>query len=118
MIDSISAGTPVSLSRGGEPRINPIYVTDLVRIMVEAIGQSGTYTVNVAGPDAASIRDLAMIIGRHVGREPIFEARDLPPRGDFVASTTLMHELFRAGDLVSLNDGLRLMIDAHVHTLN
>lgn len=118
MIDSIRAGNPISLSRGGEPRINPIYITDLVRIMVEAIGQTGTYTVNVAGPAAASIRDLAMIIGRHVGQEPIFEARDVEPSGDFVADTTLMHELFSVGDLVSLNEGLRLMIDAHLHKPN
>ena len=50
LIASVQSGIPVLLSRGGEPRINPIHVTDLVRVIVQAVEGSGSYTVNVAGP--------------------------------------------------------------------
>lgn len=110
LIASVQSGIPVLVSRGGEPRINPIHVTDLVRIIVQAVEGSGSYTVNVAGPRAVSIRDLATIIGRHVGREPAFEARDGEVAGDFVADTTRLRELFEIGNQLDPEVGLGSMI--------
>jgi nucleoside-diphosphate-sugar epimerase len=110
MIESVRLGNPITLSRGGEPRINPIHVNDVVRVFGQAIDGREGYTVNVAGPDTASIRDLAEIIGRHVGRPPVFDERDSSEPGDFVADTTLMHRLFAVDDLVPLEDGVRSMI--------
>lgn len=110
MFEAIHAGTPITLSRGGEPRINPIHVDDLVRIVTQAIEDTRSYTVNVAGPQPASIRDLADAIGTLVGRAPIFADRDGDVPGDFVADTSLMHRLFTVGDLVSLERGLETVI--------
>lgn len=107
MIESVRSGVPITLSRGGEPRINPIYVTDLVRVMCQAIEGAEAYTINVAGPETASIRDLAEMIGRHVGRPPVFDERDSPTPGDFVADTTLMHRILAVDRLVRLDEGLR-----------
>lgn len=112
MIESVRAGNRITLSRGGEPRINPIYITDLVRVLVQAIQGRETYTANVAGPEPASIRDLAELIGRQLHRTPVFEERDGETRGDFVADTTLMHRLFDVDNLVPLEPGLRSMIVA------
>lgn len=110
MFDAIRAGTPITLSRGGEPRINPIHVDDLVRIVMQAIEDTRAYTVNVAGPDPASIRELAEMIGALVGRAPVFADRDGDVPGDFVADTTLMRRLFTVGDLVTLERGLQSVI--------
>ena len=110
MFEAIRAGTPITLSRGGEPRINPIHVDDLVNIVTQAIEDTRSYTVNVAGPQPASIRELADAIGALVGRAPVFADRDGDVAGDFVADTTLMHRLFDVGDLVSLERGLESVI--------
>lgn len=114
MIDSVSAGRPIGLSRGGEPRINPIYVDDLVGVIAQSIGHRDSYTVNVAGPEAADIRELAERIGRQLGRSPSFERRDADPEGNFVADTTLMHRTFAVPQMTTLDDGLRSMIAAQV----
>jgi UDP-glucose 4-epimerase len=110
MIESVRAGTPITLSRGGEPRINPIHIADLVRIVVQAVEDARSYTVNVAGPEAVSIRELAEIVGRLLGREPRFTDRDGEVAGDFVADTGLMHRLFSVGELTGLERGVGSMI--------
>jgi UDP-glucose 4-epimerase len=110
MIESVRSGVPITLSRGGEPRINPIYVTDVVRVICQAIEGTGAYTINVAGPQTASIRDLAEMIGRLVGRAPAFDERDSPTPGDYVADTTLMHQILTVDRLVRLDEGLRATV--------
>lgn len=110
MIDSVRAGEPILLSRGGEPRINPIYVTDLTRVIEGVVEGVDPYTINVAGPETASIRELAEIVARHVGRAPVFVDRDSPQAGNFVADTTLMHRILAIDGMVSLDEGLRTMV--------
>jgi nucleoside-diphosphate-sugar epimerase len=114
MIESVRGGRPVTLSRGGEPRINPIYVSDLVRVLAAAVEDMRSYTVNVAGPEALSIRDLAEIIGRHLDRAPTFVERDGEVAGDLVADTRLMEELFAVGPMMRPVDGLALTLGVGV----
>lgn len=110
MIASVRSGGPVHISRGGEPRINPIYVDDLVRVIRQSLDQAGSYTVNVAGPHAVGMRQLAGMIGRHVGRQPRFVHNDGEVAGDLIADTNLMHELFRVDSLVAPDEGLARVI--------
>jgi nucleoside-diphosphate-sugar epimerase len=110
LFEGIAAGTPVTLSRGGEPRINPIHVDDLVAILERAVEDTASYTVNVAGPRAVSIRDLAEMIGTIIGRTPAFVERDGDVAGDFVADTSLMQQLFDVAELTSPERGLQTMV--------
>lgn len=112
MVDAIRAGTPITLSRGGEPRINPIFVDDLVRIVTQAVEDTRSYTVNVAGPQPVSIRELAEMIGALLSRTPTFLDRDGDVPGDFVADTALMRHLFTVGELLPIERGLQSMIGA------
>lgn len=110
MFEAIRAGAPITLSRGGEPRINPIHVDDLVPIMVRSVEDTGSYTVNVGGDEPVSIRQLADMIGREVGREPVFVERDGEVSGDLVADTTLMRQIFGPRQMTSLARGLHSMV--------
>ena len=113
LVEAVEAGSTVTLSRGGEPRINPIYVTDLVRVLEAALDDERSYTVNVAGPEPVSVRDLAEIIGRHLGRTPRFEARDSDVEGDLIAETSLMREIFGTHRLIAPAEGMGMTIGAH-----
>jgi UDP-glucose 4-epimerase len=110
MIESVRSGEPILLSRGGEPRINPIYVEDLTRVIQRVVEGVEPYTINVAGPETASIRELAEIVGRHLGRAPVFVDRDSPDAGSFEADTTLMHRLLEIDGMVTLDEGIRAMV--------
>ena len=114
LIATIGDGRPVRLSRGGEPRINPIHVDDLVDIIGQSIGGAGAPIVNVAGPRAVSVAEIAEIIGAVTGRRPVFESHDVDPPGDLVADTTLMKATFRADGMVDPADGITDMASAMV----
>ena len=105
LVASVREGRPVQLNAGGRPRMNPIYVDDVVHVIERALESDGNHVVNVAGDDAMTIRELAEAIGAAVGSEPVFEERD-GVSGDVVADNRRMRDVFRLDSLVGLEDGL------------
>ena len=65
LVESVRAGRPVTLNDGGRPRMNPIEVGDVVEVVRAILASElrGNHVLNVAGPDAVSIEELAEAIG-------------------------------------------------------
>lgn len=114
LIEAVRAGNPITLSHGGEPRINPVYVDDLTEVFAQAVAGAGVGVVNVAGPTVVSIRDIAAVAGIAIGRDPVFAALDREPRGDLVADTTEMHRFFDLRPLVEPAEGIERMVSEGV----
>jgi UDP-glucose 4-epimerase len=112
LIARVSAGEPVTLRGGGRPRMTPIYVDDAVEAIVRSLEADEHLTLNVAGDEVVSIRDLAERIGRIVGREPVFEELADGVGGDLIARNDRMHELLGARAFVDLDEGLRRTVAA------
>jgi UDP-glucose 4-epimerase len=112
LIDRIRVGRPVTLNDGARPRITPVFVRDVVRVVLAALAGHGHHTVNVAGDEVVDIRELALLIGETVGREPVFEQRSELAPGDLIGDNTRMHELYGVAPLVPLAEGQRLTIEA------
>jgi nucleoside-diphosphate-sugar epimerase len=93
--------------------LNPIYVDDLVEILVRGTVRGGSYTINVGGPDVVSIADIAKSAGDVLGQVPIFAEVDRGPDGWLVASTDRMRDMFgdvgRTPFLVGLERSIRSM---------
>ncbi|MDQ3823695.1 MAG: NAD(P)-dependent oxidoreductase [Actinomycetota bacterium] len=106
LVDRVRTGEPVVLRDGGRPRCNPIYVDDAVAAVVAALDGPSPNVVNVAGPEVVSIAELAVAIGRAVGREPFFVEERATVEGDLVADVSRMRGLL-GRELVTLHDGLR-----------
>jgi nucleoside-diphosphate-sugar epimerase len=109
LVDRVRAGQPIVLHGADGIRITPTYVTDAVAATVRAVGIRGSHTINVAGPDMVSMRELATIIGSAVGREPRFSWSDMPA-GHLVADTGRMREVLGAPK-VGFADGLQRMLE-------
>jgi nucleoside-diphosphate-sugar epimerase len=105
LIAKVQERRPITLNAGGRPRMNPIYVTDVVAVVAAALQSAGDQLVNVAGDDVVSIRELAERIGKVVGVEPVFEPGD-GTAGDLVCSNDRMRAVFGLSSLVALDDGL------------
>jgi nucleoside-diphosphate-sugar epimerase len=93
VLRSVEEGRPVYLQprKVDEPspsgfRTSPCLVTDAAEALVQLCQASCEGPVNVAGPDAVGIREIAEAAGRLLGREPVFEIADEPRAGDLVAS--------------------------------
>jgi UDP-glucose 4-epimerase len=107
LIDRVRSGEPVTVNQGGHPRMNPMYIDDVVRVFLAALELEGHQLVNVGGDEAAGIDDLAALIGEAVGREPVLEQADGGAPGDIVGDTTRLHELLDLRPLTPLREGLR-----------
>lgn len=112
VIGRVRDGRPVTLNDSGRPRMNPIYVSDAVQAVVMAMELDGNHIVNVAGDDVVGIRELALLAGEALGREPVFEEGAVGAIGDVVADTRRLHELFDLRPLVRIEDGIRETVAA------
>ena len=66
-------------------------------------------TINVAGPETVTIRQIAEIIGAEVGKGPTFE--NVAEQPDLIATIDLMRRLLGA-PATSPRDGLARMVAA------
>lgn len=72
LAQSVSRGLPVTLSGEDGFVFNPVHAEDAARAVAGAVRLEGKHTVNVAGPEAISLGQACRIMGRAVGREPVF----------------------------------------------
>ena len=112
LVDRIRSGRPVTLNAGGRPRLTPVFVLDLVRVVLAALEREGNHVVNVAGDEVVGIQKLAQLIGEAVGREPVFKEKDGDAPGDLIGVNARMHELYAPGPLVPLAEGIRATVEA------
>lgn len=110
IIDRIKQGKLVTLVNNGKPRINPIYIDDVIAIIQKALTLQGQIVVNVAGNQIVDMKELAFLIGDILGKNPVFEIMTDDTILDLIGDNQHMHQLFQLGTLVSLREGLERMI--------
>jgi len=114
LITRIRERLPVTLNGGGQPHVSPIFVDDVVRVILATIARQEQLVANVAGDEVAGIRDLAERIAAALGRDSIFEDGTPDGPGDLVADNGRLHQLFDLRPLVSLDEGLRRTVGGQV----
>jgi nucleoside-diphosphate-sugar epimerase len=76
----VRAGTPVDLHGPDGLRCNPVAVADVAEAVRRCLPLEGTQTLNVAGPEVLTLRQVAEAVGTAVGREPRFHSKaETPP---------------------------------------
>lgn len=107
----IASGQPVTLHAGGRhPRLNPVFVDDACELTRRVIDARRPLTINCAGPEVASIRQITAIIADLCGAEPCFEPARGTGVGDMVASIDAARRMLRFTPRVGLRAGLRATI--------
>jgi len=72
----VASGEPVRLPAAGDGMVlSPTHVDDVVHVLRVLLAEGWEGLLNVAAPAALSIREVAEILGEHLGRAPRF-ARD------------------------------------------
>jgi len=106
VVETVRDGRSVTLRDGGSPRLNPIWIDDLTDILARATEGAGEGIINVAGPRAVGIREIAEIAGTTLGVTPRFEEDPNPTSGDLVADIGRMVSVFGSRALVAPEDGI------------
>ena len=109
LLDRVGGGQDVSLAGPDGIRVNPVYVEDAVAAVAATLHLSGSHTLNVAGPDVVSVREIAELGGRLLDREPSFAVGD--SQADLVASIESQRTAVGA-PAVTFEEGLRRTVEA------
>jgi nucleoside-diphosphate-sugar epimerase len=100
IVQKVADETPIDLQprTAGEEEtdglvVSVTYMENAVRILNSLMHSSFKGTVNFAGPETISIRQLAETAGEILGKPPVFRINSEPRAGNMIADTTLLQSL-------------------------
>jgi nucleoside-diphosphate-sugar epimerase len=108
LADSIRQRRVIRLHKGDRPRMTPIYIDDVIHAIEKAMNRSYSGTINIAGDQIVSMRELAEAVALALGSDAIFEETGEEAAADLIGDNNLMKEALGNWDTVSLADGLSL----------
>lgn len=107
LIRKIKRSQPIIINnRVGNPRISPIYINDVVEVIRRTIKTKGSFKINVAGPKAYSILEIAKLLGKILNKNPKYHFIKNAEISDIIADIALMKKILRFTPKVGLNAGL------------
>jgi UDP-glucose 4-epimerase len=109
IIGRVEHGQDVQLAGQDGISINPVYVDDAARATAAALDLDDSATINIAGPQTLTIRQIADLVGWELGISPRFA--NVPEQADFIASIERMSQLLPA-PTTSPGEGLARMVAA------
>jgi UDP-glucose 4-epimerase len=78
LVQRIRSGRPIELHGGDGMRLNPVAAADVAEALARCLDLDQTATLNVAGPEVLTLREVGMQIGQDMGIAPAFELRPGP----------------------------------------
>lgn len=106
LVDNVREGRAIDLNGHDGIRVNPIHVSDAMRAIESALMLDGCHTINIAGPEVLSLRDIGVAIGRTVGRAPEWNVNLSATPNHIVGDIDKMTRLLGA-PTVGFAEGLR-----------
>lgn len=93
LISSVASGEPIRLDGADGLRLNPTHVDDAAAAVVRAACLDTSACFDVAGPEVLTLREMGDLIGRTLGRQPIFATDPTGVAEDLVGDITAMTAL-------------------------
>lgn len=107
LIDNVMQHKEIVLNGETGICINPIYVTDAVNAILKILDLEGEYTINIAGNEVVSLRQICSMIGEITLKTPSFKCDQSQPN-NLIADISLMESLLQKPK-ISLYDGISML---------
>lgn len=111
MISQIKQGLPTVIYGREGIKINPIYIEDTIKIFDPILVEPVTGIFNIAGNEIINIKELALLIGGLLNKEPNFIYEPNTHIGDIIGDNSRMKSVLGIVPKVSLKEGIEVMID-------
>ncbi len=79
LVENVKNGNTITLQSETGIKVNPVHVADATRAIEKVIHLDKSFAFNIAGAEILSLSDIANIIGKSLGKEPIFEIQNIEP---------------------------------------
>ena len=110
LIKRVRSGEAIQVTTDGDGmRLVPTFVEDIADVFLASVEQSWRGTMNVAAPEALSIREISELIGRQLGIEPKLEIVRRAPV-EIIPNLDRLAERFDLGRFTRFEEGLRKTI--------
>jgi UDP-glucose 4-epimerase len=106
LIHKVRQGEPILLDGDDGLLLNPVAIGDVVEAIERCLRLDASATLNIAGPEILSLREIGEQIGRVTGTTPRFERRSGDARS-IVGDTSALAAALGWAPSTSLADGLR-----------
>lgn len=111
IIGRVRRGEAVRLPpQGGGLVSAPIYLDDVLDVLRRAVSESWSGRYNVAGPEDLSLAEMATIIGRVLGREPVIERGPDANNSAILPDLTRLRSMIDVDSFVTFEDGIRRIV--------
>lgn len=107
LINSVAHKKEIMINGDSGILINPIYVSDVAKVVSSRIYEDESEVINVCGSEILSIRQIASEISQNVGVEPIFRIKE--PSNNLLASPERVSQILNH-KFIKFSDGLKRMI--------
>jgi UDP-glucose 4-epimerase len=110
LVGCVTQGNKINLEGTEGLKINPIHATDAAKAIIASLKLSGSFTINVAGEEVLSLKDISEIIGNELGVRPEFNFEDIKQSKSLIADTTEMLRLLITPS-IKMKDGIKTLIN-------
>jgi nucleoside-diphosphate-sugar epimerase len=114
LINNVRTGRPIMLAGSEGMRLNPIYHLDCVEVLERCLTLQESHTLNLAGSEILTLRQIADTIGEVVGRQAHFIVNP-GSAADLVGDTSKLIELLGYRPRVAFHAGITHVCQA-LHT--
>ncbi len=112
LIESVRTSKDIIIKNNGEPIMNPIYIDDLVHIVIRALELENSEIINVCGLEKLSILDITNTIAKIIHKEPVIRYIENEKKNmNFVGDTTKMINVLKYTPKVNFFDGLTKVLE-------
>ncbi len=111
LVSAVRDGREVALAGPDGIRVNPTYVDDAASAVIATLDCETPQTLNVAGPDVVSVREVAEQAGELLGRAPRFKVGGA--QANFVAATDALQASLGAPG-IGFREGLSRTVRAEL----
>jgi nucleoside-diphosphate-sugar epimerase len=108
LIQNIINNEEIRLNGKNGIKINPIYINDATKLVSKIVELSGEHIINIAGSEVVSLKELCIIIGKVVGKKPIFKYNQ-EKQNDLIADIVKMEEKLFSTQ-ITIEKGIRKML--------
>jgi nucleoside-diphosphate-sugar epimerase len=107
LVRKIDIYDEVKVFNKDNPKINPVYIDDLIEILKRAIKTGGKQVLNVAGEEVVSFLEIIQQIGALLKKEPKIAFEANPAIKNLIGDTARMKEVLGFIPQVNLETGLK-----------